>query len=203
MPSENLKPVDVDYGASWGSNEYDFKTPSGAWCRLQKLDPLSLIERGLLGRLDFISSVVLGEHIPNAEMSTAQRVKAQRAIADKTPEELAAEVESNSLKELMENPQRISQLREVLDEVAIQAVVQPRVHPVPKTADQREASLVYTDMISFGDKMAIFNSIMAGVNSLQQFREVPREVVGDVAPESGVRKPAQRRPRATSKRKSG
>lgn len=204
MPSENnaAKPIGVDYAANWASNEYDFQCPSGSWCRLQKIDPLMLIEDGLISQLDFITSVVVNEHVANAEMSTAQRVKAQRAQNGKTPAEIEAEVSEKAFSSMMEDPSKIGNLRQILDKVALKAVVIPVVHPAPKSRDQREDGLVYTDMITFEDKMAIFNSVMQGVKALEQFREVPGETVGNVASEPDVQPVAKRRTRAPSKRKT-
>jgi hypothetical protein len=188
----------VDYGASWGDNEFDLQCPSGAWCRVQKLDPLFLVEEGLLQKLDFVTSVVMGEHVKNAEMSTAQRVKKQR----EEKERALTLVKDSDLSSIMDDPSKISNLRVVLDAVAIRAVVRPTLHPAPKTEDQREAGLIYVDKLEFGDKMAIFSSVMKGVNALAQFREVPGEVVGDLASEPSVRTTTKPRARRAAPRKT-
>lgn len=198
MPSD---PIDITsmtdkYAVTtWTSNEFDFTAPSGQVCRLRKLDPLSLIEEGILGQLDFVTSVVMNEHIPNAQMSTAQRIKAEREKSNKTDEQIAEEVSDASYKAMMEDPKKIGKLRDVVDRVACQAVAIPKVHPLPKGTeeDPRVDGLIYTDMISFGDKMAIFNAVMKGVKMLEQFREGSGEPVGPVASQPSVSRPAKRR----------
>lgn len=191
MPSDQPQ-----YGTTWTNRDFDFTTPSGSLCRLRKMDPLELVEAGLLEKLDFVTTVVSTVHIPNAKQSPAQRAKAQRAKAEKTEEEIERELTRKALDEVSKDPSKVGNLRRVLDEVACRVVVAPSVHPAPRRAADREDGLIYADMIPFNDKMAIFNAVMKGVKTAEQFREESGEPLGDVASEPSVSDAPKRRPRA-------
>jgi hypothetical protein len=184
---------------SWAEAEFEFKLPSGDLCLLRKMDPLSLGEHGLLDKLDFATSVVMNTHAKNASLTPVQRVQRERAKrAGEDPDE--PNLDEVSMKEIMKNAENSRSFREVMDQLMVLGVVAPEMHLPPGKGEERVAGLYYTDAVPFSDKMAVFNKLMEGVRTAEQFREEPEESVGDMAPEPSVRPAAKRAPRPRAKR---
>lgn len=196
MPSDPYAPT------AWGQgNEFDFTAPSGQLCRLKKVDPVDLVADGLLGKLDFLTSIVVGEHLAEAQMTPMQRAKANKAKATGKAQ-TEEQIKEEALNSLMSDPRKLKDFSKILNEVVIGVVVKPEIHPVPvvknnEPAPEREAGLVYVDTVDFNDRVAIFNAVMSGVKNLEPFREEPQESVAVVASKPGVRKPAKRKPRTS------
>jgi hypothetical protein len=179
---------------SWTNNEFEFTVPSGDKCLLRKLDPLMLVEHGLMDKLDFATSVVMNTHVKNAQRSNVERLKAERAQTEAS--------DAAAIRGLMQKPEEISKFREVMDLVLTLAVVAPEMHLPPDNGDARNDGWFYTDRVPFNDKMAIFNKVMEGTRVVEQFREGSEEVVGAVAPEPGVRPTTKSGTAPARKRKS-
>lgn len=188
---------------SWAEVEYEFELPSGDKCLLRKLDPLSLGEHGLLDKLDFATSVVMNTHAKNASMSNVERIKRDRAKreAKARGEEYVEPADEISLMEIAKSAENSKAFRDVMDRMLVLGVAAPEMHLPPEDPDEeRDDAWFYVDAVPFGDKMAVFNKLMEGVRTVEQFREGPEETVGDVAPKPSVRPAAKRAPRSTRKR---
>lgn len=188
-----------EYGsASWLEYEYDFFLPNGDKVLLRKLDPFVLGEHGLLDKLDFATSQVMKTHVKNANMSNVDRIKRDRAIreAKAKGEEYVEEVaDEATILDIAKNAESSAAFREVMDKLMMLGVVKPEMHLPPEAGKPRVRGTFYTDAVDFPDKMAIFNKLMEGVRTAEQFREGPEETVGAVAPKPSVRPAAKRAPR--------
>lgn len=189
----------------WGTtNEYDFTTPSGQVCRLRRMDPVELIGQGLLSSLDFLTGDVLANAVPNGRKTAMQKAKENKekvGSSKKSAEQAELEMREKALRELLSNPERMSEFTKTLDKVLVAVVIAPPLHLPPQPSKEgdpkpdREEGLVYTDTVDFNDKMAIFNRATAGVTKLEPFREESAEPVGTVAPIASVRSAPKRAPR--------
>lgn len=184
---------------AWSTRDFEFELPSGDLCLLRKMDPLELIEHGLMDKLDFATNVVMGTHTKNAQMSNVERVKRERARRQGTEEVVDAD-NMSTLKEIAQNPEGMSGLKAVLEQVLLLCVVAPKMYPPPDNDDDRVEGIFYTDTVPFNDKMAVFNAVMAGVKVVEQFREGPEETVGTVVSVTDVQSAAKRAPRNARKR---
>lgn len=204
MPSKDNS---VYAPSAWLSRDFEFELPSGDKCLLRKIDPMSLIETGMLDKLDFATNVVMGTHVKNASMSNVERIKRERAKREakakgEDPDKAVSRVDDEeALKSLRENPEQLSGFRDVMDNMLLLGVVAPKMTLAPENDDDRVDGVFYTDTVPFNDKLAIFNKLMAGVKVVEQFREGSEEAVGDVAPEPGVR-PATKRPARAPRKRS-
>lgn len=203
MPSKDLS----QYAPSnWTDNTYEFEIPSGGKCLLRKLDPLVLVEHGLMDKLDFATSVVMNTHAKNANLSPVERVKRDRAKREAKakgldPDAVVAEaMDKSTMQAIMKSAENSAAFREVMDQLLVLGVAAPTMHLPPENEDDRDEAWFYTDSVPFNDKMAVFNKLMEGVRGVEQFREGSEETVGDVAPKPSVRKPTQRASRSRTKR---
>ena len=199
MPSENNTQMTEDKYAptAWGGgNEFDFTTPSGQLCRLRRMDPVALLGEGLLDKLDFLTSMVVSDHLPNAKKTALERAKEAKAkvgTAGMTEEEKEAEKNSKVMEEIFQDPKRMQELVKTLDKVLVAVTIKPEILAIPEVFENnRVEGAIYTDHIDFNDKMAIFNRMMKGVKDLESFREDAVESVGSVARSASVSKPTKR-----------
>jgi hypothetical protein len=162
------------------------------------MDPMTLVGEGLLDDMDFLTTMVLNEHIPNAKKTAVQRAKEAKAAVGSgtmTEKEKEAEKAAKIMDEIFQDPKRMKNLITVLDKVLVSAVIRPEIKPIPEVfQNERVEGVIYTDHIDFNDKMAIFNRLMKGVKSLESFREGSEESVGAVARSTGVSKSTKRAP---------
>lgn len=206
MPSKDMSQYAP---AQWTDNTYDFEIPSGGKCLLRKLDPLVLVEHGLMDKLDFATSVVMNTHAKNANLSPVERVKRDRAKREakakgQDPNDVVAEaMDQATMQSIMTSAENSAAFRQVMDQLLILGVAAPVMHLPPEKEEDRDDTRFYVDSVPFNDKMAVFNKLMEGVRGVEQFREGSEETVGDVASEPSVRKPTQRSPRPRAKRSTG
>lgn len=207
MPSKSTEDKYAEYApTTWGTRDFDFITPSGQKCLLRKMDPMDLIQMGLMDKLDFATGVVMNQHVKNSQMSNVERIKRERARREakaKGEDPNAAEQEvfsDEAWESVIKDPSKLINFKEILDEVLTISVVAPKMVIAPKNDDDRVDGVFYTDTVPFNDKVAVFNVLMKGVKVVEQFRDGSEENVGAVAPKSGVRPAAKRRTPASRKR---
>jgi hypothetical protein len=138
-------PDDRYAATTWGTNEYDFTTPSGQTCRMRKLPIEDLAKRGILDKLTRLPGLT-GELVKAAE--------GEPPTPDKMP-----------------SAETIEALTEVVNELLPIVVVQPQVHPLPAEGEERLAGLIYVDMVDFADRVAILNRSTAGLVEFDNFRK--------------------------------
>lgn len=129
---------------TWGSNEFDFTTPSGQRCRLRKLPIEDLAKAGILDRMT---------RLPG--------------LAD----QLVKKAEGAPPEPVMPNGDQIEIVTELVDILTPLVVVQPQVWPVPAEDEQRVTGRVYVDTVDFMDRVAIMNRVVGTVQSLDNFRQ--------------------------------
>lgn len=135
----------------WGSNEFDFVCPSGAQCRMRKLMPERMVEKGILDKVTTLPGIV-AEVVEKAEGAPPKP------------------------KEDMPTSQELSAVLEVMEILIPLVVVTPEVFPVPTTDDPngtpepRVLGRIYTDSIEIQDRIAIMERAMQGVKVFEPFR---------------------------------
>lgn len=84
------------------------------------------------------------------------------------------------IKALMADPAAIIGAISTVDKVVVKLVVEPEINLPPKNDDDRIEGLVYVDSIDIQDKMFIFQYVLGGTSSLEQFRAESDELMGGV-----------------------
>lgn len=136
---------------AWGSNEEDYRTPSGQLCRLRKLVPEDLLELGILDEVSRLPGLVQAGPIRQGE---------GQPPTDPEKEML----------DLLRDPDKARAMMGVIDKLVAYAVVKPNLKTVPPEGEERKPGQVYTDMVGFGDKVAIMEYVLSGVRKLDSFR---------------------------------
>jgi hypothetical protein len=80
------------------------------------------------------------------------------------------------------DPETISDMMAMMDNIAVTCFVNPRVHAVPEDNDDRDEELLYADDIEDEDKMFIFRWVSGGTSDVERFR---KEQASDVASLAG------------------
>lgn len=139
---------------TWGGEILvDLECPSGQLCQVRRLGANGLMRAGLLDSLDSLTGLVQTEHI--------DRVKRGEST----------EVDTEAVKALVANKDKLEEAFLLADKVVIACVAQPELTPVPEDPDApRDPELVYVDAVDLVDKMFIFQFVMGGSQDLQQFR---------------------------------
>ena len=135
--------------------------PSGNTCKARRVGLDTFIKKGL---------------IPNSLMPIVQE-----AMKGKKTE---MDLESVSEEDLI-------QIMELIDAVTVDVVVEPRVHPVPESVEDRDDGILYVDEVVMEDKMFIFQWTVGGSSDLERFREEQADAVGDLRGSEDVGSAAQ------------
>lgn len=131
---------------SWGTDLYDFVTPSGQRCQMRKLQPEALIGTNLLDRVTRLPAFA-EENIRKAEGKPPAS-----ALPDK---------------------EALQQLVGVLNDLLPMVVVQPKLWPDPEAGEERVPGRVYVSMVELGDRVAIMERAVGGVSKMDNFRQEP------------------------------
>jgi len=170
------------YGQGWAKKSSDvlrdITCPSGATCQVRIVGLNGLIKAGILESLDSLTSIVASEVIPRAEGTLPTEV---------TPEDI------------LKNPAQLNDMIALMDKIALYAVVQPKLSPVPQVKgkdeklhdvpiedrilivtdsegvpvldeDGDEQPLVYVDQVDLLDKTHIMQQVMGASSELVDFR---------------------------------
>jgi len=164
---------------AWGNTGEDLTCPSGQVCLVRKVDMVDLLAEGILNKVDFLTSIVSEELVPNA---------------GPTPK-IADAVDAKAMRTLLDKPEQMKEFGQVVETVVAYTVVKPALSVPPRDANgkideaRKVDGLVYTDSINFTDKMFIFNYALGNSGDLEKFREDADEPVGDVESSEGVSEP--------------
>lgn len=122
--------------------------PSGNFMRIKKIGLATLMKTGLM---------------PNSLMSFATQ-----AVGKGTgkPQELT----TDEMAELAANPDKVNDIAEFMDRVAIFVAQEPEVDPVPDVGVERDDARLYVDELSDDDKLFIFQVVTGGTTDLETFR---------------------------------
>lgn len=66
---------------------------------------------------------------------------------------------------------KVNEMFELVNAIVVEAVVEPRVHPIPDDPTDRDDSLLYIDEFDDEDKMFLFQWIIGGTDDIASFRE--------------------------------
>lgn len=162
MPSNTTKSnkkQDEKYApTTWGGEAFeDLQVPSGQMCQVRRPGVQGLMNAGVLNSVDSLLGIVQNELIPQAE--------GKRKI---------------DAKALLDNPEALAEIVHVADRIVTYVVMQPEIHMTPSDITNREAGLIYADMIDLEDKMFIMNFAVGGTRDLEQFRKESQEALGDL-----------------------
>ena len=152
--------------------------PSGNVCMIRVPGPQAFLTQGL---------------VPNTLLPLVQE-SIDRAQKGKT---MTEKDEVKMLGEMLQDPDRLRQVFEMADAVAVYCVIDPPLLPVPPANEDRDPDALYVDEVDLDDKMFIMDVAMGGSKDLEQFRSKPRPGLDDIPAGKRVASAAKRpaRPR--------
>lgn len=145
----------------------DLKLPSGQTCKIEMLDMERILELGLVDALDTFSSGLLPGVAKKGSKAKTKKQSDEESMAD--------------ILGLLGDPEKFGKLKETMNKVAVECVVQPKVWADPESDQEPVEGRLYVSRIPFADRMEIFSGAMDGMAELGQFREGQEAGVGDVA----------------------
>jgi hypothetical protein len=157
----------------WSRRYEDLTCPSGQTCLVRKVGIEQLIADGAIDDLDTLTKFVSKQHIEPKAKSVKKSRSGNPAVAaqQKDTAKQAVDILGGA------SPDDVRRIFKLQDDVAMAAVVKPKLHPsVPD--DEREAGKVYVDDVDAVDKSFIMNYVFAGVKDIEQFR---RELAANAA----------------------
>lgn len=179
-------PAPITSGAEWGREAKakritgrPLKVPTGKTCLVKMLDSMQeFLTRG---------------DIPNAMLPLMQEAATGNAPDQK---EISAMV--------LEDPEKLVEMFDLVDMIVIECVLQPAVSPLPADDDgniipphkREDDDTLYVDYIDLEDKMFIFNYALSGVSDVDQFREESGQGVVPIRAVEGLDESAKRHPAA-------
>lgn len=67
--------------------------------------------------------------------------------------------------------EKVNEMFELVNAIVVEAVVEPKVHPLPEPDEERDDDLLYIDEFDDEDKMFLFQWIIGGTDDIASFRE--------------------------------
>lgn len=147
-PEPVLPPTPRPAQDVWGSNEYDFMCPSGAQCRMRKIQIERLIEDGILDKITALPGYAADV------VEKAEAVGPPKKAEDEMPTQ-----------------QEFDALIDVLNILVPQVVAQPEVWRTPPKGEERVNGRIYVDSIDLEDRVAIMERALEGTRGLVRFRK--------------------------------
>lgn len=157
-------------------------SPVSAWKKKPEVHTLPSGNKMRIARASLRQFLVQGV-VPNSMMAIVRE-----SVDGKPPQD-------DDLRDIMNDPEKLAEMMQMMDSVTIQCALEPRVHPVPEKEAERDDDLLYVDEIDEGDKTAIFNIATGTVGELEPFRAEPSAVVGAVQGGGNVVDKPKRAPR--------
>ena len=176
--------------AAWGNGPgvFPLDVPSGGKVLARRLGPTALIKEGLLARVDVLSSIVQSEHIDRV----AGRNDAGLSASEKD------QMLNSDLVKLLQDPEKLLEAMQMIDDIVIRVIVEPTVLPVPLPDPEtgeipaRNMGAIYVDSIPEDDKTFLFQWTMGGSSELAPFREKLSERMDDLESLQAVQGEAER-----------
>lgn len=140
---------------SWGMAKptKEVQLPSGVNVRVRELDIPSMIQIGILDKMDSFTPKVLDD-------GKKKRKKVEENLAT--------------------DPKRMADLVEVLDKVVAHCVVSPKLQSTPEDGVFKEG-VRYAAQIPMGDKMAVFQAAFSGMDEFFRLGGEQTADLGSVA----------------------
>lgn len=147
---ENLQVTDI---SRWkkGGNSKVVPLPSGMVARLK-----------VVGMEAFVTSGAIPNSLMKLVVEQLDEAKKGKEV-DIDPQTF--------IKELQDDPQKLTDLVELVDRVALKSFVEPKLYPVPADEDERRDDRLYVDEVDGEDKFFVFNFASSGTSELEPFRE--------------------------------
>lgn len=79
------------------------------------------------------------------------------------------------------DPEMFKSMQEMMDNVALKVLVEPKLHPKPGIEDERRDDMLYVDELPMDDKMFLLNWVTSGVSDLETFRQQQKQGVDALA----------------------
>lgn len=163
----------VSTAQQWKAGKtYELEVPSGNVCLVRKPDGLK--------------AFMVDGRIPNSLMPLVEE-----ALDTKTSNEL-------DMKAILNDPNKMADLMSMVDQIAINVVVEPKIHRVPMVTDPdpmtgattpregpRDPDALYVDEVDMEDKLHVMGWAFAGVNDMGQFRQATAANVASLADGEG------------------
>lgn len=174
-----------EYGKGWGSNAgagalFELTCPSGNVCLVRRPGVTGLMQAGVLGDLDILTSLVDKKHVQPNKGGHKKKLQPEKSAAEQAAE-------------FMKDPTKLDAVRRVTLKVAHYMVVRPtvRLHfteevgpdskPVyedipeeqrelARSSEYPEDPVIYTDQIDFEDAMFLLQYAVGGTRDLESFR---------------------------------
>lgn len=150
--------------SGWKTPAKDVKPttlPSGNSARLRRVSLQTFLKTG---------------RVPNVLMKPMKRAIEKKQ--EMTPDEL---------KELMSDPEAIGEMFKLVDMIAVDAFIEPKLTPLPDDESEgRREDLLYVDEIDLDDKMFIFQWMVGGTSDLEQFRNEQSKQLAAVSSSENV-----------------
>jgi hypothetical protein len=203
MPAENFSVSSWTPAGRAAQREYT--TSSGSKCLIRDLELEDVVELGLIDQMDSLTAIVQTDHLDRVQKGKKPE---DRKSKQPTKAQAAAD-EERQLREMLRNKDSFEKIKEVVDKVVSQCVVEPKLYdpwiddPNAVTADnprgrrkldadERDPERAYLDYVNFVDKMGIFQEVFGGMESLQQFREAADQSVGTLENVAESERPTRR-----------
>jgi hypothetical protein len=88
-------------------------------------------------------------------------------------------------------PEMLEDLITMVDNIVMEAVVEPVLQRPPATAAERSDDIIYTDDVDLDDRMFIFNWVVGGSSDLEKFRKEQAAAVDNLRPGADVELPSE------------
>lgn len=131
---------------TWGNYDEELTVSSGQKCRVRKLDFQDVLEAGMLDKLNTLQGVV-----------------------DKQVKKGEGQPPVDPMK-LLKDKRTGAQFSELIDNVTVMCVTQPKLEHAPANVKDRKPGVVYVDTVGLVDKMEIFEHSLGELNKLATFR---------------------------------
>lgn len=83
--------------------------------------------------------------------------------------------------ELFSADLKVDEMFQMIDSAVLMMVVEPEIHSVPDSPEERNPDLLYIDDINEEDKMFLWQWSTGGTTDVEQFRKESRDVLGSLS----------------------
>lgn len=173
---------------AWGQPlTVELVCPSGQKCLVRKIGMEDIVELNIMDDVDFLGGIVSG----HADKAAGK--KPQDRQSKKPTKAQQAAQEEKELREMIADKARFMKMVQVMDRLVAHTVVAPEIETCwvenkdgsfdKLSYDERKNGVIYSDSVSLGDKMYIFDYCFEGVNKTKRFRDESGQAVEDLGDE--------------------
>jgi hypothetical protein len=144
------------------------EVPSGNTCLVRPVGMQAFIAEGL---------------IPNSLMGIVTTALEAGEKGETVDEDAVVE---QFIEDIKADPDRVMDMIRMADACTVYCVIEPKVMPSPKGAEERDPDVLYVDEVDLDDKMFIMNFAVGGTRDLEPFREAVARGVESLPPGEAV-----------------